>query len=198
MDNKNVQILINILIIILEITGFILLVKEEGFIDISYYTEDSNIILLFSSILILIYLIQDKELPSWLKSFRFLAVVSVTTTFIIVLTVLSWSTDQGLYHLLFFNHLLYLHTLCPLLAIMSFIFIEKYDDLNVIHGIYFTIFYAVVLIILNILKIVDGPYPFLRVYDQSILESVVWIIVIVGVSYLIAAILKKVNEKVSF
>ena len=103
---------------------------------------------------------------------------------------------MGLYTLLFHGGLLYHHTLCPILAIISFCLIEKYDNLKAIQGVYFTIIYALILIPLNILKIVNGPYPFLKVYEQSILESAFWIVVIFIIVYIIALILKKVNGKV--
>lgn len=196
MNSKNIQIIINISIIILEIIGFILVIQDYGIYNLEYYTEDSNFLLLLSSILILIYLTTNKGLPSWLKSFRFIAVVSTTLTFIIVLTVLSWASDMGLYTLLFYRGLFYHHTICPILAIISFSLIEKYDNLKAIQGTYFTIIYALILIPLNILKIVNGPYPFLRVYEQPILQSVFWIVIIFAIVYLIALILKKVNGKV--
>jgi len=81
------------------------------------------------------------------------------------------------------------------LAIFAFL-IEKYDDLNVIHGLYFTIIYAIIMIVLNILKIVEGPYPFLLIYNQPVIHSVIWTMVILAITYAIALILKKVNGKV--
>ena len=196
MNSKNINIIINLLIVILEIIGFILVFNELGINSFEYYTEDSNLLLLISSSIFLIYLIKNKELPSWFKSLRFAAIVSTTLTLIIVLTVLSWTTDFGLYHLLFHESMLYHHTLCPILAILSFVLIEKYDNLNTVHGLYFTIIYAVIMIVLNVLKIVEGPYPFLLVYKQPILHSILWTVVILAITYAIAFILKKVNGKV--
>lgn len=196
MNTRKLQIIINILIIILEIIGFVLVINQIGVKSLEYYTEDSNFLLLLSSILFLVYLSLDKEFPSWLQSFRFIAIVSTTLTFIIVITVLSWTTDLGLYYLLFGDSMLYHHTLCPILAIISFICIEKYDNLNALHGLIFTLIYGIILLPLNILKIVEGPYPFLMVYNQPILQSILWIIIIYAITYAIALILKKGNEKV--
>lgn len=195
MNSRNVNITINILIIILEIIGFILVFNELGIVSLEYYTEDSNLLLLVSSSIFLMFLLRNKELPSWFKSLRFASIVSTTLTLIIVLTVLSWTTDLGLYHLLFGGSMLYHHTLCPVLAIFAFM-IEKYDELNVIHGLYFTIIYAIIMISLNILKIVEGPYPFLLIYKQPVIHSVIWTIVILAITYAITLILKKVNGKV--
>ena len=196
MNSKNINIIINLVIAILEIIGFILVFSELGITSFEYYTEDSNLLLLISSIIFLIYISKNKELPKWFESFRFIAVVSTTLTLIIVLTVLSWTTDLGLYHLLFNGSMLYHHTLCPVLAILSFVLLEKYETINTVKGLYFTIIYAVIMIILNVLKIVEGPYPFLRVYEQPILHSIIWTILILAITYAIALILKKVNGKV--
>ena len=194
--HKNINILINLLIIILEIMGFVLVFKEMGITSLEYYTEDSNLLLLLSSIIILIQISKNNEIPSWFKSFRYIAIVSTTLTLIIVLTVLSWTTDLGLYHLLFHESMLYHHTLCPVLAILSFVFVERYDNLHTIHGLYFTAVYGIIMIILNSLKIVEGPYPFLLVHNQPIIHSIIWTALIFAITYAIALILKKGNEKV--
>lgn len=191
--HKNINIIINLLIVILEIIGFVLVFKELGITSLEYYTEDSNLLLLLSSIIILIYISKNKELPLWFKSFRYIAIVSTTLTLIIVLTVLSWTTDFGLYYLLFHESMLYHHTLCPVLAILSFVFVERYDNLHTIHGLYFTVVYGIIMIILNALKIVEGPYPFLLVHNQPI---IIWTALIFAITYAIALILKKINGKV--
>ncbi|MBE6494962.1 MAG: hypothetical protein E7Z78_00815 [Methanobrevibacter thaueri] len=195
MNSRNINIAINLLIIILEIIGFLLVFNELGIASLEYYTEDSNLLLLISSSIFLILLLKNEEPPSWFKSLRFAAIVSTTLTLIIVLTVLSWTTDLGLHHLLFGGSMLYHHTLCPVLAIFAFS-IEKYDKLNAIHGLCFTIIYAIIMIVLNILKIVEGPYPFLLVYNQPVIHSIMWTVVILAITYAIALILKKVNGKV--
>ena len=85
--HKHINIIINLLIIILEIIGFVLVFKEMGITSLEYYTEDSNLLLLLSSIILLTYISKNNELPSWFKSFRYIAIVSTTLTLIIVLTV---------------------------------------------------------------------------------------------------------------
>ena len=194
--HKNFNIIINLLIVILEIIGFVLVFKELGITSLEYYTEDSNLLLLLSSIIILIHISKNNEIPSWFKSFRYIAIVSTTLTLIIVLTVLSWTTDFGLYYLLFHESMLYHHTLCPVLAILSFVFVERYDNLHTIHGLYFTVVYGIIMIILNALKIVEGPYPFLLVHNQPIIHSIIWTALIFAITYAIALILKKINGKV--
>ena len=74
--HKNINIIINLLIVILEIIGFVLVFKELGITSLEYYTEDSNLLLLLSSIIILIHISKNKELPLWFKSFRYIAITT--------------------------------------------------------------------------------------------------------------------------
>ena len=100
--------------------------------------------------------------------------------------------------LLFKNELLYHHLLCPILSIITFIFFDEIETYNLKENIFslsFTIIYAIVLIILNIVKIVDGPYPFLQIYNQSIIMSIVWAITILVITYIIALILRKLQYR---
>ncbi len=56
LTHKNINIILNLSIIILEIIGFVLVFKELGITSLEYYTEDSNLLLLLSSIMLLIYI----------------------------------------------------------------------------------------------------------------------------------------------
>jgi len=196
MNTRNIQITFNILLIIFGIIGFIFVFSDLGIISLEYYTELSNLMLLISSVTILICLLKNKEFPRWLEILRYVAVVSTTLTLFIVITVLSWTTSLGLENLMFHSSNLYHHTLCPVIALLSFIILEKYDNLKASDGIWFTLAYAIVMIILNYLKIVEGPYPFLRIYSQPLIHSVIWFVVIVSITYIISLILKKGNGKV--
>lgn len=89
MNSKNINLIINLLLIILEIIGFVLVFNELGIKSLEYYTEDSNLLLLISSVIFLIYISKNRELPAWFNSFRYVSVVSTTLTLIIVVTVLS-------------------------------------------------------------------------------------------------------------
>lgn len=55
MNSKNINLIINSTIVILEIIGFILVFNELGITSLEYYTEDSNLLLLISSIIFIIY-----------------------------------------------------------------------------------------------------------------------------------------------
>ena len=99
-------------------------------------------------------------------------------------------------YMLFYQELILHHLICPILSIITFIFFDniKIEKNNIKYGISFTLIYAFIIIILNILKIVIGPYPFLMVYNQPIYMSIIWFILIVGLSYLISIILIRKKE----
>ena len=69
MDRRNILIIVNLAIVILEIIGFALVFKELGTDAFIYYTEDSNLILLISSLVFLAYAFLKKDLPSWFKTY---------------------------------------------------------------------------------------------------------------------------------
>ncbi len=201
MDRKQINsaaLIINLTIIVLEVIGFALAINELGIDTIIYYTEDSNFLILIASILFSYYLIKQKEPPKWLSILKYIATVSVTITFLVVIFILSWMSHFSFIELLTEGSMLYHHTLCPILAILSFTMLEKYSftKKDTIRALYFTVIYAAIMIPMNILKVVDGPYPFLKVNSQPIPVSLMWIVIIFGFAFLIALILKKVNEKV--
>ena len=94
--------------------------------------------------------------------------------------------------------MLYMHTLCPILAIISFIFFERQTKITqkqTYYALIPTLIYAVIIITLNITKNVYGPYPFLHLYEQSVYTSIIWTIVMMGGAYLLAWLLKLLQNK---
>ena len=201
MDRKQINsaaLIINLTIIVLEVIGFVLAINELGMDTVIYYTENSNFLVLIASILFSYYIIKQKEIPKWLSILKYIATVSVTITFLVVIFILSWMSSFSFIELLTEGSMLYHHTLCPILAIVSFALLEKYafTKKDTIRALYFTVIYAAIMIPMNILNVVDGPYPFLKVTSQPVLVSLMWIVIIFGFAYVIALILKKVNGKV--
>ena len=189
-----VALALNILIIIFEIIAFSVAIPALGWSNLLYYTQWSNFLLMLAAIAFSFYLIQrikgkKNTVPGWAHSFKTCSTLSVTVTFIVVITVLSWSTGYGLVYLMTYSSMLYLHTLCPILALTSFFFFEEHkltEKHLILKTLAFTIVYASIMLPLNILKIVDGPYPFLRVHQQPVWASILWIVLIMGGASLLA------------
>ena len=170
MEKYDVSLIFNVILIILEVIALVICFDALGSIDLSYYTIDSNIFLLISSIL---YLLLRKNPSRIVQFFKYSATLSVMITFLVVVFILYPMLDFNFQFLFLTGPNPYMHVLCPLIAVISFIFFEKNEIENVLknnlRALYFTLTYAVILISLNILKIVNGPYPFLKVYEQSVL-----------------------------
>lgn len=180
MEKRNVSIALSIIIIILEIIALIVCYNSFG-INLAYYTIDSNIFLLISTIL---YLLTINNVPKIVQLLKYSSTLSVFITFLVVVFVLYPMYNFNFQFLFLDGPNLYMHVLCPVLALISFIFFDSNEIENSLknnlRSLYFTIIYAIILISLNILNVVSGPYPFLKVNQQSPLMSVFWIVLILG------------------
>ena len=169
MKKRKISLFLNILIIIFEIIGLIITYKKNGRVGIEYYTEDSNIIALLTSSIFVLFLLTNKKIPKFLKQLKYISTICLSVTLLVVIFILAPMYNFNYNFLLFKNELLYHHLLCPILSIITFIFFDEIETYNLKENIFslsFTIIYAIVLIILNIVKIVDGPYPFLQIYNH--------------------------------
>lgn len=201
MKHKNSKLycafIINILIIIMELFAFLVCYKESGFACFKYYTQDSNLFLMFTSLFYVIsLLICDKKIPHFVSLLKYAATTSVVITFLTVVTILA-PVMGGYKAMLLDGTMLIHHLICPIFGFVTFVFFEKHN-LNglkdALISMIFTCLYGVVAVTLNILKIMDGPYPFLKVYDQTILISIFWLILMMGSSYLITVLIGNLNH----
>lgn len=192
---------LNVVIIIFEVIALFMSFDEFGYKMFTYYTQYSNILALISSCLFMSYIFKNK-IPKWLCFFRYMVTNLLTMTFLIVTFVLVpmlvYTIGVKGFMLFTYGSMLYHHLLCPILYFLSFVFFEKRcrvtkrDSLYVIVP---TIAYGIVMVALNIFKVVDGPYPFLRVLHQPIYATIIWIILILLLSYLVSATMFKIKKK---
>ena len=189
MKKRNVSIALSFIIIILEIIALIVCYNSFG-INLAYYTIDSNIFLLISTIL---YLLTINNVPKIVQLLKYSSTLSVFITFLVVVFVLYPMYDFNFQFMFLDGPNLYMHVLCPVLALISFIFFDSNEIENSLknnlRSLYFTIIYAIILISLNILNVVSGPYPFLKVNQQSPLMSVFWIVLILGSALILSKVL---------
>lgn len=188
----------NILVILFELFGFIPTIMANA-MDYTFYTLDSNLLALFAAIIYLLYLIRNKKIPKWVSILKYTSVLSLMVTFLVVLFILCPMFNFAYLALLFNSTNMYFHTLCPILAFISFVTVEKHEINGFkdnFRAIYFTIIYAIILVALNTLNIVDGPYPFLKVYDQSIFMSILWTIIIVGGAFGIGKLIQIIKNNI--
>lgn len=173
-------------------------IKINNKLGIEYYTVQSNILALMSSLIYVFFVVSKKNIPKLVQLFKYTSTVCLTLTFFVVILILAPMYDFNYGYMLFYNSLIFQHFLCPILAIITFIFFDEIEILSNKDGIKsmsITFMYAIVLTFLNIFGKIKGPYPFLMVKDQSILASIIWYIVIFTMTYLITFILRKAKSR---
>lgn len=186
------------------ILGSYIEIYENGIIMLSYYTVLSNIFISIACLFDIVYQIRElkgKSKFAWIKSIKYFATCCMTITFMVVFFVLAPMGGVKEYIRIFFEGpLLFQHTLCPIAAIISFLLIDiRQNSLHknaVVLSLTPTILYAVVSTSLNIAKVMYGPYPFLRVYEQPVWMSFLYVVIIIGMAYLIGWGLWKISWKI--
>lgn len=178
----NAALIINIVVVVAEIFATSVSFVNSGWSMLQFYTVDSNILaMLTSAVYVCMYRKNKSEV---LYCLRFASTINLTLTFFIALFVLS-PTMGGLGTMMLNGNMLFHHTICPILTFVSFVFWEK--DLPQVRlmrllAMIPTVIYAVVLVILNVIHVLEGPYPFLKVYEQPIWVSVIWTVLILGIT----------------
>ena len=198
MKKKNVSIILNCILVVFEIIAFISTIIVHKKIGIQYYTEQSNFLAMCSSLLYIIFISSSKKIPRWLYFFKYISTVCLTLTFFVVILILAPMYNFNYGYLLFHEAMIFVHLLCPIIGIITFIFFDELNDYkkkDSFIGTFYTFLYAFVFIILNVLKVLEGPYPFLMVYKQPIYMSVLWCILILVLSYSLSIVLGKLYVK---
>ena len=167
-----------------------------------FYTEDSNIFAACVCAMVavgqLVCIFTGKELPRWLHTLKYIATCCLTMTLLTVIFVLGpmYQDGNGWYIMLCTSSMLYHHLLNPLAAILSFVLLERTPRLprsTVKWALVPTVVYGVILLWLNVQRVVEGPYPFLKIYEQTPAESVLWCAAILMMAYFYAWLLWKLN-----
>lgn len=196
-----IYLILNILIAIFETIGLSMAIANRKGSTFQYYTQLSNLFLLIASIFNIIFTARVlagkiKKIPRFVNVISYSSICTTTVTLLVVLFVLSWMVGD-LWWILTSGAMLYTHTLCPILAIIMFVWLapERLDRRDSWIALAPTVAYAIVGIIMNIAHAWEGPYPFLQVYSQPIWASILWSIGILGGAYVIARILLIPNLK---
>jgi hypothetical protein len=205
-----VAAIINIAIVLLELSALVSDFVTHNTTALEYYTNDSNYLACIACFVCAVFELKqlcsakgtDGALPYAVKVLKYLATCCLMLTFTVVLTILvpAWSsTGVNGFKMMFGPYQLFArHLVCPWLSFVSFVFFEKEPVLTkkvILFGELPTLLYAGVTIVLNALYLIDGPYPFLRVHNQSIFMSLVWGVVVIGFSFVISYIILICNRK---
>ncbi len=194
---RKISILLNLMIVLFELFGFFITYQVKNiFITYEYYTDLSNLLLLIVCAIFLVYLVLGKKVPRWLEILKYSSTICLTLTFLVVVFILCPMNGFNYGFMLFYKSLLFQHFLCPILSVLTFL---CFDEIKIttakenFYGILLTVIYGIVIMFLNILRYVEGPYPFLLVYEQPVWQSVGWIIILLSLTYFIGFIIRKLQ-----
>ncbi len=197
---KKISIIINIIIVIVELLALKISYGYDNRVMIEFYTIDSNILALISSILYLIYAFRGEKVSFVSRILKYVSTVCLLITFIVVIFILLPMVNFNFRYILLDGAMFYHHVLCPILSFITFIWFDdlgNFDKKDYYYPVITTLAYAFTLIMLNLLVIVDGPYPFLKVYNQSIFSSLIWFTLIIFICYLISRFVLKLKNQLT-
>lgn len=200
MKKRDLSIVFNAIIIAFELVGFLSSLIFNGRIMPEFYTEDSNILALICSTIFLFYLLNRKKIPDWLRMFKYLTVVCLMITLFVVIFVLIPMGDFNFKLYMYDGTLLYHHTICPIMSVITFLFfdnLKSYNFKDCIIALGFTFLYSFITIVFNLVGILEGPYPFLMVRSQSLLMSLIWLILLYSLAFFISHSLRLIHKKVN-
>ena len=204
-SQKRIFFILQIIITILEIIGFIIAIGKNGISIMGYYTQDSNLVMLIAAACYSIYTLfhRDGKTPKWIMVLMYVATCMVTVTFVTVVLVLvpmyvPYGGVNAVLWLLIGGSNLFHHLLAPVIAMTAFLFFEhnfRPDVKTALLAASPTLLYACISTALNAAKVVRGPYPFLYVYEQPLWVSVAWFIAIPGGAFLFALLFGVIKRK---
>ena len=184
-------IIINLFIFVAELIIVITNLPIRGGSALVYYTTLSNLTGMASAFVFLWSAFSGFRLLNKTRILlRFYATCMLSFTMIVVLFVLI---PMALYaginpiFLLTEDTALIHHIINPVLSLISFIFLENNKALKKAQPfvmLCLTLCYAFIMLFFNIIKRVDGPYPFFQVYQHPAWQIVIWFVVLCGVSYI--------------
>lgn len=178
---------LNLALIAMELIGAAMSWRQLGIWTFQYYTQDSNLLALIACALLAAFQLRSLRtgaaIPRWVQRLKYAAVCCLSVTFVVVVLVLAPMSGGAYRAMLLEGTMLYHHLLCPIAAFSGFMLFERKPALRRIDALLpfiLTVLYAAVLTALNIARVVDGPYPFLRVYAQSVGQSIAWALAVIG------------------
>ena len=200
----------NAAIVVCGCIGTYLHYLKYGIGMLQYYTVCSNLFALLTGVICLYFnakclLGLRFFIPSWAKVLKYLSTCTLMVTMFIVIFVLVPLYGGGtetLIYFLFTGEMLYHHLLCPLLALVSFVWIDEGSFAGErklpLLAVAPTLLYGVIVTVLNIVGVVYGPYPFLQVTTQPLWQSALWYGAILALAYALAFLVWKLRNRFGY
>lgn len=193
---KKPVFIINLILVILEVIALIHDIYVFGAGLFVWYTIDSNVLQLLVSAVILMTLCRGREISKKLTAIHFVSAVGLTVTFLIAAFVLA--PEGGIAYYFLENVAPINHLIAPLLSVLSLLFLEK-SELPGKTVIFLpasaTMLYGLICLFLNAVRLIDGPYFFLQVYDQPASVIVMWFAIIAVLCIGLAALYRVIRVR---
>ncbi len=149
---------VNLILFVLEIIAFIHDIYAFKLGLFEWYTVDSNVLQMVISGFVIFCCLKEKSFPELLTVAHFISAVGLTVTFLIAAFVLAPEGGIAYY---FFNDVAPInHFIGPLLSVISLLFLERTEKLPIriiIWPALASLMYGVIALVLNALRIMDGP-----------------------------------------
>lgn len=174
--------------------------RDSGVRMLRYYTQDSNLLAMAVCGVCLAgevgCLIRNRPLQEWMRIARYISACCLMVTFLVAALVLApMEPGETLRSIMLKGNLLYLHTVCPLMMLLSAM-LHRGKRLTAKHALCAlapTVIYGAVSIAMNVRGAYSGPYPFLRVTRQPVYTSALWCVVIFGGNYAVARLIGRLS-----
>lgn len=175
--------ILNLIVVILELISYFKSIKNRQFLKgFVFYTQISNFLTLISALMLVFF-----GQRYYVEVFRLMTVTMMCMTFFVTSFILVPMSGK-IKELLFSGSGLYHHLIIPILTTASYIFAEDRASYGwIILPALFTLAYGLVMVHLNAIGKVDGPYPFFKVKKLGIKKTVIWMAALFAVVSIISA-----------
>ncbi len=170
MNRIKIAIFLHVLLVLLELIALAHDIEAFGAGLFQYYTIDSNVLMMLVSAVIAAHLIRrgGEPVPAPVQVLHLTCAVCLTITFFIALLVLA--PQEGFAYYFLSDVAPINHFLGAAFSVTTFLFFEKPAALRktaVLAPMAASLLYGVIALVLNAVRVLDGPYFFLRVYDEA-------------------------------
>lgn len=184
---------------------------EVGMGTFVFYTQCSNALAMIAGACTLVQLVRGIRITPGVRRLKFVSCCTQMITFLVVLIVLTpmlnHAGQDGWRQMFWDSCRMVTHLLGPVLTVASWLLTDGLaasceDDpvpsrSDVRISLVPTLAYGLVAYTCNFLRLWDGPYPFLRVWNQPIWLSVLWFVVLLASAWGIACALRAAARAVT-
>ena len=181
-EEESSMVFIEACIVVGEIVALILTSMETGWAQFYYYTQLSNYFLTVTTAIHLITVLRKKPVSERLNRYLYTATCLTTVTFSVVAFVLM-PMEGRFYGYMLGTNALFHHTICPILGVALVTMLRPVRKRDAALALIPTMIYTLVMFTMNLLHLIDGPYPFFKIYEQPIYMSFIWLFCLLALVY---------------